>query len=198
MGKPKIGIIVGSTREGRFADHPAKWIRGHAAGRGDIEVELVDLRDYPMPFFDEPSSPLYVPSRNEVAQRWQKKVAEMDGFIILAAEYNRGPTAALKNALDYAYTEWNNKPVAFVGYGGVGGARSVEQLRLHAIELQMAPIRTAVHIQIPVYLAVIKEGKSLKDFDDVLNPGAMLDQLVWWTKALKAAREEPAAVSNAA
>ncbi len=198
MGKPKIAIIVGSTREGRFADHPAKWIREHAASRGDIEVELIDLRDYPMPFFDEPSSPLYVPSRNEVAQRWQKKVAGMDGFIILAAEYNRGPTAVLKNALDYAYTEWNNKPVAFVGYGGVGGARSVEQLRLHAIELQMAPIRTAVHIQMPVYLAVLKEGKSLKDFDHVLNPGAMLDQLVWWTKALKTAREEPAAVSNAA
>ena len=91
-------------------------------------------------------SPAWAPSQNEVAQRWQKKVASLDGFIFTAAEYNRGPTAVLKNALDYAYKEWNQKPVAFVGYGGVGGARAVEQLRLHAVELQMAPIRTAVHI----------------------------------------------------
>ena len=100
---------------------------------------------------------------------------------------------ALKNALDYAYKEWNNKPVSFVGYGGVGGARAIEQLRLNAIELQMAPIRTAVHIQMPVYLAVLKEGKTLADFD-VLQQNAkdMLDQLAWWTDALKAAREETA------
>ncbi len=189
MAKPKIGVIIGSTREGRFADRPAKWIKDVAEQRGDIEVELIDLRDYPMPLFDEPASPAYAPSKNEVAQRWQKKIASLDGFIMTAAEYNRGPTAVLKNALDYAYTEWNNKPVAFVGYGGVGGARAVEQLRLHAVELQMAPIRTAVHIQIPVYLAVVKEGKSLGDFEDVLNPKAMLDQLVWWTNALKAARD---------
>ena len=82
-----------------------------------------------------------------MAQRWQKKVASLDGFIIVAAEYNRGPTASLKNALDYAYNEWNKKPVAFVGYGGVGGARAVEQLRLNCVELQMAPIRVGVHIR---------------------------------------------------
>ena len=100
-----------------------------------------------MPFFDEAGGrrPMR-PSQNETAQRWQKKVAALDGFIVIAAEYNRGPTAVLKNALDYAYNEWNSKPVAFVGYGGVGGARAIEQLRLHAVELQMAPIRAAVHI----------------------------------------------------
>jgi NAD(P)H-dependent FMN reductase len=191
MAKPKIGVIVGSTRPGRFADHPAKWIKELAEKRGDIEVETLDLRDYPMPFFDEAMSPAYGASKNEVAQRWQKKIDSLDGFIVTAAEYNRGPTAVLKNALDYGYKEWNRKPIAFVGYGGVGGARSIEQLRLHSIELQMAPIRAAVHIQIPVYLAVIKEGKSLNDFD-VLVQGAndMLDQFVWWTNALKTAREK--------
>jgi len=80
-----------------------------------------------MPLFAEEASPLYAPSKNEVARRWQKKVGEFDAFIFTAAEYNRGPTAVLKNALDYAYAEWSNKPVAFVGYGGVGGARAVEQ-----------------------------------------------------------------------
>ena len=97
----------------------------------------------------------------------------------------------MKNALDYAYAEWSNKPVAFVGYGGVGGARAVEQLRLHAIELQMAPIRNAVHILFPDYLAVIKDGKLLSGLEH-LNQAAqqMLDQLAWWTAALKAAREK--------
>ncbi len=190
MAKPKIGLIIGSTRPGRFADHPAKWIKELAEKRGDIAIEVLDLRDYPMPFFDEAMSPAYGASKNEVALRWQKKIDSLDGFIVTAAEYNRGPTAVLKNALDYGYREWNRKPIAFVGYGGVGGARSVEQLRLHAIELQMAPVRAAVHIQIPVYLAVLKEGKSLNDFEPVVQSAKdMLDQLVWWANALKAARE---------
>ena len=97
----------------------------------------------------------------------------------------------MKNALDYAYTEWSNKPVAFVGYGGVGGARAVEQLRLNAIELQMAPIRSAVHILFPDYLAVIKDGKPLSELEHLNQAaGQMLDQLAWWTAALKAAREK--------
>ncbi len=193
MAKPRIGIIVGSTRPGRFADYPANWIKELAEKRGDIEVEMLDLRDWRLPFFEEEMSPAYAPSKNEVAQRWQKKVDSLDGFIVTAAEYNRGPTAVLKNALDYGYKEWNRKPIAFVGYGGVGGARAVEQLRLHAVELQMAPIRSAVHIQIPVYLGVIKEGRSLNDFEPIVQSGKdMLDQLVWWTNALKSAREKVA------
>lgn len=191
MTKPKLAIIIGSIRPNRFADHPAQWILDIARQRGGFEVELIDLKDYPMPLFAEQASSAWAPSQDEVARRWQKKVAEFDAFIFTAAEYNRGPTAVLKNALDYAYTEWNNKPVAFVGYGGVGGARAVEQLRLNAIELQMAPIRTAVHIQMPVYFAVIKEGKKLAEFD-FLNQAAkdMLDQLAWWTDALKTARQK--------
>jgi len=191
MGKPKLAVIIGSVRTNRFADHPAQWIAEIAAQRGKFDVELIDLKDYPLPLFAEAASPAYAPSKNEVAQRWQKKVAEFDAYIFTVAEYNRGPTGVLKNALDYSFHEWTNKPVSFVGYGGVGGARAVEQLRLNAIELQMAPIRTAVHIQLPVYLAVIKEGKKLSDFD-FLNQAAndMLDQLTWWTNALKAAREK--------
>jgi NAD(P)H-dependent FMN reductase len=190
MAKPKIGIIVGSTRPGRFADHPAKWIHEIAGKRDEFDVELLDLRDWTMPLFNEKISPAYGPSENEVAQRWQKKIDSLDGFIVVAAEYNRGPTASLKNALDYAYKEWNRKPVAFVAYGGVGGARAVEQLRLNAIELQMAPIRSAVHIQIPVYLAVLKEGKSLSDFPELVQGAKdMLDQFVWWLNTLKTARD---------
>jgi NAD(P)H-dependent FMN reductase len=191
MSRPRLAIVIGSVRPNRFADHPALWIAEIAKKRGDFQVELIDLKDYPMPLFEEAASPLYAPSQNEVARRWQKKMAQFDAYVFTAAEYNRGPTAALKNALDYAYTEWNNKPVSFVGYGGVGGARAIEQLRLNAVELQMAPIRNAVHIQFPIYLAVVKEGKTLGEFDFLQqNARDMLDQLAWWTNALKAAREK--------
>ena len=189
--KPKLAVVVGSIRPNRFADHPAQWIEQLARQRGDFDVEVIDLKDYPMPLFAEEASPLYAPSKSEVARRWQQKVAGFDAYVFTAAEYNRGPTPVLKNALDYAYKEWSNKPVAFVGYGGVGGARAVEQLRLNAIELQMAPIRTAVHILFPDYLAVVKDGKKLGDLPHLNQAGKdMLDQLAWWTGALKAARED--------
>jgi len=190
MSKPKLAIVIGSIRPNRFAAHAAEWIERVAVECGMFDVQVVDLKDYPMPMFAEEMSPAYAPSKDEVARQWQKKMAEFDAYIFTAAEYNRGPTAVLKNALDYAYKEWTNKPVAFVGYGGVGGARAIEQLRLNAIELQMAPIRTAVHILFPAYLAVVKEGKKLGDFD-YLNQNAqdMLQQLLWWTNALKTARE---------
>ena len=199
MPKPKIGVIVGSTRATRFADKPTEWIASIARARGDFDVEVVDLRDYPMPFFDEAASSLWAPSKNEVALRWQKKVAEFDGFIVIAAEYNRGPTAVLKNALDYAYTEWNRKPITFVGYGGVGGARAIEQLRLHAVELQMAPSRFAVHIVWGDFIQILQQGKKIEEFEH-LNQAATvaLDDLAWWARVLKQAREEDLQVKQAA
>jgi NAD(P)H-dependent FMN reductase len=193
MAKVKIGIIISTTRAARFGDKPARWIKGIAAQRDDLIVEVLDLRDYPMPFFDEAASNAWVPSQNEVAQRWQKKVAEFDGYIFVTAEYNRGVPAVLKNALDYAYPEWNKKPAAFVGYGSVGAARAIEQLRLIAIELQMAPTRTGVHIQSADFMAVWKGGKEITELSYLQqNATDMLDQLIWWANALKAARE-PAA-----
>jgi NAD(P)H-dependent FMN reductase len=193
MAKVKIAVIIGTTRAVRFAGKPAEWIADIAPQRDDMIVEVLDLREYPMPFFDEVASNAWAPSQNEVAQRWQKKVAEFDGYIFVSAEYNRGVPAVLKNALDYAYPEWNKKPAAFVGYGSVGAARAIEQLRLIAVELQMAPIRTGVHIQGADFMAVWKGGKDIAELS-YLRPNAtdMLDQLVWWTNALKTAREQPA------
>ena len=189
MAKPKIAIIISTTRAARFGDKPAKWIHGIAAARSDMSVELVDLRDYPMPFFDEPASNAWVPSKNEVAQRWQKKVAEFDGYIFVTAEYNRGVPAVLKNALDYAYPEWNRKAAAYVGYGGVGAARAIEHLRLICVELQIAPTRTAVHIQGGDFMAVWQQGKDIKELAYLeQNARTMLDELQWWASALKVAR----------
>ena len=193
MAKPKIGVIIGSTRQGRFGDKPAEWIAERARATGEFDVELIDLRDYHLPFFDEQVSPAYAPSQDETAKRWQQKVASLDGYIFTAAEYNRGPTAVLKNALDYAYNEWNKKPAAFVGYGGVGGARAVEQLRLHAVELQMAPIRNGVHIVWADYAKIASGEAGLSDLAH-LNTAAddLLKQFTWWVKALKAARDADA------
>jgi NAD(P)H-dependent FMN reductase len=179
----KIAVVIGSTRPNRFADVPARWTVERANARTDFEIEVLDLRDHPLPFFEEFSNP--------AAEAWRHKIGGYDGFVILAAEYNHGPTAVLKNALDYGAIEWQNKPVGFVGYGGVGGARAVEQLRLNAIELQMAPIRNAVHIAMEPFVAT-REGKRTLESYDYLNQGldALFDQLVWWAKALKAARAQ--------
>lgn len=190
MSKPKIAIVVGSTRAARFADVPVEWFAKIAKAHSDIEIEVVDLRDFQLPFFDEVASSAWAPSQNEVAQRWQKKVAEFDGYIFTAAEYNHGPTAVLKNALDYAAKEWNKKPAGFVGYGGVGGARAVEQLRMHAVELQMAPTKAAVHIVWADFLAVRQGEKKLSDFEHLNQAAnALVEEIAWWAKALKIARE---------
>lgn len=197
MAKPRIGIIIGSTRQGRFADKPAEWITAAARARGDLEVEVLDLRDYPLPFLGEPDSLPFV-GPIEQASDWRKKLAGLDGFIVIAAEYNHGPTAVLKNALDSARAEWVRKPITYVGYGGVGGARAIEQLRMVAIEQQMAPTKSAVHILWPDYLAVA-QGGSLADKEHLNQAAtAMLDDLTWWTRALKAARSADVQTAKAA
>jgi NAD(P)H-dependent FMN reductase len=190
MANPKIAIIIGSTRDVRYGIKPARWIYDTASKRADIDAELVDLRDYPLPFFNERASNAWVPTENEVGQRWQRKVAEFDGYIFVMPEYNRSVSAALKNALDFSYPEWNRKPAAAVGYGSVGAARAVEHLRTIAIELQMAPTRTGVHIQGADFIATLQQGKDLTELTHLgANVRAMLDDLVWWANALKMARE---------
>lgn len=187
----KVKVIIGSTRQGRFSEKPAAWIMEELGKRTDMAVELLDLREYNMPFFDEPVSPSYKsePYANEAVARWTKKIADGDAFIVIAPEYNHGPTAVLKNALDYVYQEWNNKAIGFVTYGSAMGARAVEHLRDIAVELQMAPIRNAVHMP---YDIIVASGKGTPDaelfaaFADRLT--GMVDQLVWWGNALKAAR----------
>lgn len=191
----RIALIIGSTRPNRFADVPARWVADGAAARSDFTLDVLDLRDWALPFYDEPTSPLATGGAfsNPVAERWRRKIGEFDGFIATAAEYNHGPTAVLKNAFDSAYNEWNNKPIGYVAYGGVGGARAVEQLRMTAVELQMAPIKHAVHIGLEPFLGVLMHGKALDDYAYLAQSRTvMFDQLVWWAGALKAARQATA------
>src|SRR5258705_8670783 len=126
--QPRIGVVIGSTREGRFGEKPAQWIHEIAKQRTDLAFELIDLRDHPLPFFNEPMQPRLGPVNNEAARRWAGKLATLDGLIMVTPDYNHGPGAVLKNALDYAYTEFVRKPIGFVGYGGGGGAPAVGQL----------------------------------------------------------------------
>jgi NAD(P)H-dependent FMN reductase len=184
-------VILGSTREGRFSEKAAAWVMDRFGAREDLQAELVDLRDYPMPFFEQRTSPAM--GRREYPQdvaRWASKAEQADGYLIVTAEYNHGYPAVLKNALDQIFPELNRKPVSFVGYGNTGGARAIEQLRLVAVELEMAPLRHAVHILPPLMI----EARGAEHFD--LEIFASLDQrldaaasdLAWWAQALAKAR----------
>ena len=126
----KIAVIVGSTREGRMTDKLATWAAREVAKKA--EVEVLDLREYPMPFFDEPISPRYNPQRQAepAVQKWLDKIAEFDGYVAVTPEYNRTTTAVLKNAIDVLDYQMENKPVAIVAHGSSGGAQAVASLRM--------------------------------------------------------------------
>jgi NAD(P)H-dependent FMN reductase len=190
--KPKIAVIIGSTRPTRFADKPAQWILKQVQARGDMDVEVVDLRDHPLPFFGEVASNAYAPSQNAEAVRWQKTVGRYDGYIFVVAEYNRSITGALKNALDQSYTEWSRKPFTAIAYGSAGGSRALEHLRGIGVELQMVSTHAAVHIGGSDFFAVFSMGgnKPIEEIEANLLPSAKtaLDELVWWAKATMAAK----------
>ena len=187
-----ISVIVGSTREGRFSEKPAHWIFQHLEKRTGIDARLLDLRDFPMPFFDQPVTPA-TPGRpafkNEVVQRWTAAIAQSDGFIFVTPEYNYGPPGVLKNAIDWVYPEWHRKAVCFVSYGSAAGVRSVQQLRESVIETQLAPIRSSVHIPVATLWAHYQGGDVDAGLAQLEAPAAaMIEDLLWWTTALKAAR----------
>lgn len=189
-----VKVITGSTREGRFSDQAAAWIVQELEKREGVSSEMLDLRDYPMPFFDSPVSPAYKqePYPHEAVERFTEKIGEADAFVMVTPEYNHGTSGVLKNALDWVYNEWNDKPVAFVAYGSAGGTRAVEQLRLNAIELEMAPIRVAVHFSGADYFPV-KMGKAkAEDLFAKYLPKAevMIEQLLKWTRLFKSLRQE--------
>jgi len=191
---PHIGIVIGSTREGRFSERAGAWFHKIAARRTDLSVEIIDLRDYPMPFFDEPASPAWMPPKDHVAKRWAAKLAELDGLVFVTPEYNHGYSAVLKNALDHAFQQFNRKPAAFVGYGGVGAARAIEQLRMVAVELQMAPIPKSVNVGMAEFLGIWQQGKDFADFPHLEQAAvALLDDLSWWSRTLQTGRQAASA-----
>ena len=188
-----ISVIVGSTRQGRFSEKPAHWILQHLQKRDGIEARLLDLRDFPMPFFDQPMPPAMpgrAPYEHEVVKRWTAAIAASDGFVFVTPEYNYGTSAVLKNAIDWVYPEWNRKAAAFVSYGSAMGARGIQQLRETMIEVQIAPVRSSVHIPVATLWAHFQGGDVDKGLAELEKQAqTMIDDLLWWTTALKTARK---------
>ena len=190
----RIGIILGSTRPNRNGEQVARWVYDIASRRSDAEFELVDLRDYPLPHLDEPLPPSMGQYTNEHTRQWAAKIASFDGFVIVTPEYNHSTSGVLKNAIDYLYAEWNNKAVGFVSYGGVGGARAAEHLRLVAGELQMADVRQQVALSLLTEFenfSVFKPGDYNRAALDIL-----LDQVIAWSAALAPLRQPAAAAAH--
>jgi NAD(P)H-dependent FMN reductase len=184
----KIAIIVGSTRPGRKADAIARWVHGIAATRTDAQYEIVDIADFNLPLLDE----AVPPSRHQYSQphtkKWAAKIAEFDAFVFVTPEYNHATSAALKNALDFLYVEWNNKAAGFVSYGSAGGVRAVENLRLIMAELQIADVRGHVTLSLFTDFENFTTFKPAAGHEKSIT--TMLNQLVAWGGALKGLREE--------
>lgn len=189
----RIAVVNGTTRQGRFSEKVAAWVTGHLQARGDVEVDLIDLRDHPLPFFDQ-VPPAYAPrdyGSSEELAALGRALDRADGFVVLVAEYNHGYSAVLKNALDHTFVEWRRKPVAFAGWGGVGGARAVEQLRQVFVEFEAAPLRHAVHLLPDVFGPARESADPVADgLFEALEPRLKVlgDDLLWWARALAAGR----------
>lgn len=172
----KIGIIVGSTREGRVSPQVANYVLQTARAHSDRSFEIIDIKDYDLPFM----------GTGEANQAWNEKIAELDGYIFIVQEYNHGFAASLKNAVDSAREEWFDKAAGIVSYGSGGGIRAAEQLRNVLAEQKVATVRTN-----PAF-------NLFTDFENfsTFKPGAhmaagvndMLDELLLWSKAFATIR----------
>jgi NAD(P)H-dependent FMN reductase len=183
----KIAIVVGSTRPGRNGEAVAKWVYEVAKKRSDAEFELVDIKDFNLPLLDEPVSPSLGQYSKPHTKAWAARIDNFDAYVFVTPEYNHGTSGALKNAIDFLFAEWNNKAAGFVSYGGAGGARAVEQLRLVLAEVQIATVRNQVLLSMFTdfeNFSVFKPGPQQKT-----SVNAMLDQLIAWGGALKTLRK---------
>jgi NAD(P)H-dependent FMN reductase len=184
----RIAIIVGSTRPGRKGLAVGQWVHGLASPRRSAEYELIDLVDYGLPLLDEPVPPSMAKSpTQEHTKRWAAKIGSFDGYVLVTPEYNHGPPASLKNALDFLYREWCNKSVGFVGYGGVGAARSIEMLRATCSNLELADVRSAVSLLLAHDFENFSTFKPQPHQEKAL--AEVLNQVEAWAGALKPLRQ---------
>lgn len=185
----KIGVIVGSTRPTRVGRRVADWFMQQIANTPDMEFQLLDLAEINLPFLNEPKSPSMGDYVHAHTKKWAATIDALDGFILVTAEYNHGIPAPLKNALDTVYHEWARKPVAFVGYGGLGGARAIEQLIEVTARMEMAPISVNTVNIMNVWAAFDDKGNLKPDHVEG-HPEKVLAKLAWWGNTLKAARQK--------
>ncbi|MGP4071802.1 NADPH-dependent FMN reductase [Piscibacillus sp. B03] len=179
-----IGIILGSTREGRVSPQVGEWVKGIADQRNDANYEIVDIKDYELPLLGEGDAPGIV--------KWNEKLDSLDGFIFIVQEYNHSLSASLKNALDLAREPWNNKAAGIVSYGSTGGARAAEHLRGILGELMVADVRA--HPTLSLFTDFV-DGTTFKPQDLHLdNVNMLLDQVNSWSGALKSVRKSEVTV----
>ncbi|MDJ0457980.1 NAD(P)H-dependent oxidoreductase [Arthrobacter sp. NQ7] len=192
MMKAKIGIIAGSTRPGRAGRAVADWVYQQASEcAGDAAFELIDVADYGLPLLDEPLPPSLGQYSNEHTKTWAEAITAFDGYIFVTGEYNHSVPGALKNAIDFLYSEWNNKSAGFVSYGSAGGIRAVEHLRLIAADLQMADVRAQVALPLASEFTNYTDFAPTEQATQALGP--LLDQVEAWARALKTLRTKPGA-----
>lgn len=180
----KIGIIIGSTRPNRVGGSVAKWVFEHASKRTDAIFEWVDIKDYNLPLLDEPVPPAMSSNYTKEHTRvWSQRITHLDAFIFVSPEYNHSTSGALKNAMDFLYSEWNNKVAGFVAYGSMGGTRAVESLRLISAELQMATVRAQVALSLRTDFENFSVFKP--DPHHLIDLDVLIDQVINWGTALQ-------------
>ena len=184
----RVAIITGSTRPGRNNEAVARWVHGIAKTRADAAFELVDIADYNLPLLNEPVPPSMGQYNHAHTKTWAAKIGSFDAYVFVTPEYNHGTSAALKNAIDYLYREWNNKAAGFVSYGSAGGARAVEHLRLVMGELMVADVRAQVMLSLFTDFENFSKFRPDPRHDAEVN--TMLDQVISWGGALKTLRSK--------
>jgi len=187
----RVAIILGSTRPGRKGEAVAQWVydiakKKQRSNKDDAEFEYVDIKDFNLPLLDEPTPPSQGQYTKDHTKRWSAKIDSFDAYVFVTAEYNHGIPGALKNAIDFLYQEWNNKTAGFVSYGGTGGVRAVEVLRLVMAELQVATVRAQVTLSLFTDFENFTTFKPAQYQEQYVN--TMLDQVIAWGTALKALR----------
>lgn len=186
----RVAIIIGSTRPGRKGEVVARWVYDIASKRSDASFEVVDVAAFDLPLLDEALPPIMNQYSKPHTKAWAAKIATFDAFVFVTPEYNHSTSGALKNAIDFLYREWNDKAAAFVGYGGAGGTRAVEHLRLVMGEIKVADVRAQVA------LSMYTDFENFSTFkprpQQVAAVNAMLDDLAAWGQALQTMRTRSA------
>ncbi|MCF7926378.1 MAG: NAD(P)H-dependent oxidoreductase [Candidatus Izimaplasma sp.] len=178
MDRLKIGIILGSTREGRVSPQVGKWLLSKVE-KTEVDFEVIDIKEYNLELLGTTDDMISV-------EAWNQKLGEFDGFIFIVSEYNHSISAALKNALDLAKDAWVDKVAGIVSYGSAGGARAAEHLRNILAELQVATVRGHVLLSLFLDFENFNDFKP-RDLHDG-NIKEQLSQLIRWGRALKSVR----------
>ncbi|MEV4754768.1 NADPH-dependent FMN reductase [Micromonospora sp. NPDC049559] len=182
----KIAIVVGSVRPGRAGMAVANWVYEVATRHGGATYEIIDLRDVDLPPMDEEVPPMLGQYARPHTQRWADRIRPFDGYVFVTPEYNHGMPAALKNAIDFLYAEWNNKAAGFVSYGSEGGVRAVEQLRQVVAQVRIADVGASVPLSLATDFVDFTQFRPQESREQLAH--AMLGELVEWSGALRAVR----------